>query len=197
MGSTWRCWCDAAAPHRARHKWRMQRIHPRRGPRGGRSLISPCGRDLGHPRGFLFRRQPAVRRELVDKAREMLAQPGEQICVIHPGLLRQLVERVGSERAREIALRDRLVRAGADPCTRDVALATLLELLEQTVESAVEHRSGGGTAENSAQCATEQVAEVAALSAWQASTDVTSRGPDRLGGWRAGPAHVFHRVDRK
>ena len=35
-------------------------------------------------------------------------------------------------------------------------------MLEQTAESAVEHRSGGGAAENSAQRAAQQVAKIAA-----------------------------------
>src|SRR5262245_36265072 len=86
---------------------------------------------------------------------------------------------------------------------RHVALAALLKLLEQTAETAVEHRSGGGAAENSAQCATQQVAKIAAaersaLSARRARADVTARGPGRLGGWRAtSPAQVFRRIDRK
>jgi hypothetical protein len=68
-----------------------------------------------HALRFIIARQPAVRRELVDEAREMLAEPGEQILASHPGLVRQRVERVGAERAREFALGDLLVRAGADP----------------------------------------------------------------------------------
>ena len=40
-----------------------------------------------HPLRFIIVRQPAVRRELVDEAREMLAEPGEQILASHPGLL--------------------------------------------------------------------------------------------------------------
>jgi len=74
-------------------------------------------------------------------------------------------------------------------------------LLEQVVEPAVEHRSGGGAAEDSAQRATQQVAEaaaeVAALSARQASADVTAGRPGWLGRRRVGPAQVLHRVDRK
>src|SRR6516165_1835624 len=122
MGSTWRCWCGAAAPHRrVASGERKGRIRGGVSPASYSSIGEPTGGcGLDHPRGFLFRWQPAVRRELVDEAREMLAQPGEQICAIHPGLLRQLVERVGSERAREIALRVRLVRAGDDHRGRDV-----------------------------------------------------------------------------
>src|SRR5262249_61011449 len=84
---------------------------------------------------------------------------------------------------------------------RDVALTALLKLLEQAVEPAVEHRSGGGAAENSAQRATQQVtkaaAEVAALSARHAGADVTARGAGWLGRRRVGPAQILHRVDRK
>src|SRR5262249_53931450 len=81
-----------------------------------------------------------------------------------------------------------------------VALTALLKLLEQVVESAVEHRSGGGAAEDSPQRAAQKVAkaatEVAALSARQASADVTARGAGWLGRRRVGPAQILHRVDR-
>src|SRR5262245_35996644 len=71
--------------------------------------------ELHHPRRFLLRRQPPLRRELVDEAREMLAQFREHVAAIHPGLSRQLVERVAAERVGKIALGDRLVGAGAAP----------------------------------------------------------------------------------
>jgi hypothetical protein len=44
------------------------------------------GGGLYHPRRFLFRRHPAVRRELIDKPRQMLAQSGQQVVAIHPAL---------------------------------------------------------------------------------------------------------------
>src|SRR6266550_2708292 len=85
---------------------------------------------------------------------------------------------------------------------RDIVLAAPLELLEQPAESAVENGSGGGAAKDSAQCATQQVAQTAAaggaaLSAWHPGPDVTARGPGRLGRRRAGAAHVLRGVDRK
>src|SRR4029078_13338628 len=97
---------------------------------------------------LVLARHPAIRRELVDEGGEIMPEPVEQIVASHPGLLRERVERVASERARKGALRDGLVGSGTDPGICNVALAALLELLEQSAETAVEHRAGGGGAEN-------------------------------------------------
>jgi hypothetical protein len=85
---------------------------------------------------------------------------------------------------------------------RDVALAALLELLEQSAETTGEHRAGGGAAENATQRAAQQVAKIAAQSAAvaRAGTDIAglrggTRGGLRRG--RVGAAHVLHRVDRE
>src|SRR6476619_8336872 len=128
-------------------------------------MTPPCGADLlarsEQALRFVFVRHAPVRRELIDEAREILPQPFQQVVASHPGLLRQRVERVASERAREVTLGDRLVRPGADPRMRHVALTILLELLEQPGEAAIEHRAGGGAAEHAAEGAAQQIAEIA------------------------------------
>ena len=55
---------------------------------GRRKFAQPPlrGGELCHPRRFVLRRHPAVRRELIDEARQMLAQSGNQVAAIHPGL---------------------------------------------------------------------------------------------------------------
>jgi hypothetical protein len=42
--------------------------------------------ELYHPLRFVLRRHPAVRRELIDEAWQILAQSGKQVAVIHPRL---------------------------------------------------------------------------------------------------------------
>src|SRR5512132_487634 len=81
---------------------------------------------------------------------------------------------------------------------RNVALAALLELLEQAAETAVEHRAGRGAAENSAERAAQQIAEpaTAAATAGQAGVDIAG-APGRLARPGVGAAHVLHRVDRE
>lgn len=81
--------------------------------RGSRRLIGQSGCDLDHPRSFFLCRQPPVGSASVDEMRKILAQPGKQIPAIHPGLLRERVERVGSERVCGIALRDGGYRSAA------------------------------------------------------------------------------------
>jgi hypothetical protein len=48
---------------------------------------SPLRRgELDHPLRFVLRRHPAVRRELIDEVRQILAQSGQQVALIHPAL---------------------------------------------------------------------------------------------------------------
>src|SRR5258708_25719876 len=48
---------------------------------------SPLRRgELYHPLRFVLRRHPAVRRELIDEVRQILAQSGKQVALIHPAL---------------------------------------------------------------------------------------------------------------
>src|SRR5262245_62803061 len=80
----------------------------------------------------------------------------------------------------------------------DVTLAVLLELLEQAAQTAVEHRAGRGTAENSAEGTTQQIAEPAVTAAARhAGGDVAARTRGRLCLRGVRPTHVFHGVDRE
>src|SRR4051812_32596562 len=84
---------------------------------------------------------------------------------------------------------------------RPVALAVLLELLEQPAEAAIEHRAGGGAAEHAAERAAQQIAEIARSAAVGRSGPGAARTRRRL--WRrtwrrrVGALHMFLRVDRE
>src|SRR5690242_14577976 len=69
---------------------------------------------------------------------------------------------VGAERAGEIAWRDRLVGAVADPGIRGIAQAFLLQLVEQVAEPATQHAAGSAAREQSAQSTLEHVAKATA-----------------------------------
>ena len=103
-----------------------------------------------------------MRRQLIDEARQLMPQRLEQIVSSHAGLLAQRIERIAAERICQVVRGDRLVRAGADPGVRRMAVAALLESPEQVAEAAAQHAAGRGAAEQSAQSALEEVAQVAA-----------------------------------
>ena len=49
--------------------------------------LSPLRRgELYHPLCFILGRHPTVRRELIDEVRQILAQSGQQVALIHPAL---------------------------------------------------------------------------------------------------------------
>ena len=58
---------------------------------------------LHHAGRFLFGRYPAVGRELIDEARELMPQRLEQFVLSHPGPLAQRVERIAAERVGQVA----------------------------------------------------------------------------------------------
>src|SRR5215211_3198556 len=68
-----------------------------------------------HSRCFLFGGQPPLRRELIDKLRQMLAQPFQELVTVHTGLAAQRIERVAAERMGEISGRDFPIRSGSYP----------------------------------------------------------------------------------
>ncbi|MBR0955200.1 hypothetical protein JQ591_32590 [Bradyrhizobium canariense] len=92
----------------------------------------------------------------------------------------QALDLVGAERVGEIARCDRLVLALADPSVRGLAVAALLELVEQIAETAAEHAAGCATREQAAKATLEQVTEAAA-SAKRASETATSTRIHRRG----------------
>src|SRR3954468_11449103 len=102
-------------------------------------------------------RQPSVRRQMIDHLRKILAEAGEQLVARQAALGGQALDLVGAERVGEIAGRDRLVLALADPGIGGLAVAALLKLVEEIAETAAEHAAGCATREQAAKAALEQV----------------------------------------
>src|SRR5690348_7883569 len=107
-------------------------------------------------------RQPSVRRQVVDHLRQILAEAVEQFVARQAALGGQTLDLVGAEGARKVAGRDRLVLALADPGICSVAVAALLELVEEVAEAAAQHGSGRAAREQATEPALEQIAETAA-----------------------------------
>src|SRR5262245_42812718 len=84
------------------------------------------GCDLDHPPRLLLGRQAPLRGKLINQVRQILTQASEQFVPAQAGLLAQRVERIAAERIRQILGRDVLVRAGADPGSRDAAMSAVL-----------------------------------------------------------------------
>jgi len=61
----------------------------------------------------------------------MLAQSGEQIFPSQAGMLAQRVERIGSQRIRQVMGRNILIWSGPDPGLCDSAVSPLLQLLDE------------------------------------------------------------------
>src|SRR4051812_6464094 len=98
-------------------------------------MLIGCPALLASPLGsFFLGRQPAPGRELVDHLRQMLAQLFQQFVAWHPGLLRKRIDGVGAERLPESVGLDLLVWTGADPGLRGVAVAAVLQILEDAAE---------------------------------------------------------------
>src|SRR5258708_30821480 len=93
-----------------------------------------AGRASDHPRGFLVGRQPAVGCELIDQVRQLLAQTRQEVLSPQAGLLGQRVERIVTERIRQVVGCNLLVWTSADPGLGRFALPARLELLDELVE---------------------------------------------------------------
>src|ERR1700729_492673 len=110
---------------------------------------------------------------MVDHTGQMLAETVEQFVARQAALRHQTVDLIGAERTGEIAGRDLLVGAGAHPGIGGVAMAALLELLEQVAEPAADHAAGSAAREQAAQPTLEEIAKTAATTA-EISTAKTS-----------------------
>src|ERR1700722_4527696 len=125
---------------------------------------------------------------MVDHTGQMLAETVEQFVARQAALRHQTVGLIAAERTGEIARRDLLVGAGAHPGIGGVAMAALLELLEQVAEPAADHAAGSAAREQAAQPTLEEIAKTAAetsttkTSTTNASTHSAPRG--RGGGRR-------------
>src|SRR5580704_15935259 len=104
----------------------------------------------------------------------MLAETVEQFVARQAALRHQTADLVGAERTGEIAGCDLLVGAGAHPRIGGVAMAALLELLEQVAEPAADHAAGSAAREQAAQPTLEEVAKTAAVATAKTSTGKTS-----------------------
>src|ERR1700722_20246512 len=96
---------------------------------------------------------------MVDHTGQMLAETVEQFVARQAALRHQTVGLIAAERTGEIARRDMLVGAGAHPGIGGVAMAALLELLEQVAEPAADHAAGGTAREQAAQPTLEEIAK--------------------------------------
>src|SRR5271165_3361937 len=95
--------------------------------------------------------------EVIDDLRQVLAEPFQEFVAGEAELRGERVDLVGAQRRAEVLWGDRVVLAGTDPGFRDLAMAAVLELLEEVVEAAAQDRPGGPTGEQSAEPALEQV----------------------------------------
>src|SRR5258708_37557632 len=84
---------------------------------------------------------------MIDGLGQLLAEAREQFLARQASLRHQAVDLVGAQGAGEIAGRNLLVRAVCDPRTGGLAMATLLQLLEQVAEPARDHAAGGAACE--------------------------------------------------
>src|ERR1700729_3235704 len=111
---------------------------------------------------------------MVDHTGQMLAETVEQFVARQAALRHQTVDLIAAERTGEIARRDLLVGAGAHPGIGGVAMAALLELLEQVAEPAADHAAGSAAREQAAQPTLEEIAKTAAATTAEISTTKTS-----------------------
>src|SRR4029453_185557 len=102
---------------------------------------------LHHPRGFLFRRKPPLRRELIDEVRQILTEAFEQIVAVHAGLPGECVELVISEGLLQIGRRNLLVWSTTDPGLRPSALSVVLQIVDQATEAAAQHGARSSAAQ--------------------------------------------------
>src|SRR6202041_2975969 len=91
----------------------------------------------------------------------MLAEAVQQFVARHAALRHQAVDLIGAERIGEIAGRDLLVRPGADPGIDGVAMAALLELLEQVAKTATDDAAGSAARKQATQPALENITKTA------------------------------------
>src|SRR5215472_13891478 len=100
----------------------------RLGASGGTSGARPTfgRRSREKLRRFAFGRQPSLRRQLIDKARQCIAQMTEQLVASHAGLLAERVDSIAPECIGEVVWRNLLIVSAADPRLCDTAVSALL-----------------------------------------------------------------------
>src|SRR6478609_1630748 len=96
---------------------------------------------------------------MVDHVGQILAETLQQFIARQSALRRQMLDLVDAERAGEVTRSDLLVGTVADPRVGCVALALLLELVEQVAEAAAEDAAGGAARQKPTEAALEHVAK--------------------------------------
>ena len=96
-------------------------------------------------REFRFRREPPLRRVLIDCIREFAAEPREQLLSRQAGLFRQRFQHLRANRLLKLGRCQLFVGAGFDPGVRGFALATLLKAVNEFAEPTTKDPAGTGT----------------------------------------------------
>src|SRR5262249_11582106 len=116
---------------------------------------------------------------MIDYAGKILAETVEEIVTRQAGLCGDGIDLIGAQGTREIAGRNWLVLALADPRIGGIALAALLQLLHEVAEAAGKNAAGRTAGKQAAEAALEHIAQAAAIA-----------GPGidglRRGGWSRG-----------
>src|ERR1700675_4102882 len=124
---------------------------PRRQRRRGIETSNPAS-------PLVLLRLAAGRRWLIVRVGQILAQAVEQFIARQSALRRQRLDLVGAQRAGKIVRRDLLVGTVADPGICRVAVALLLQLIQEIAEAAADHAAGRTARKQSAQSTLEEVA---------------------------------------
>src|SRR5579883_3033299 len=98
---------------------------------------------------------------MVDHLRQILAQTIQELVARQAALRGELVDLVGAQRIGEIARRDLLVLSSADPGTGLLAMPGVLQLLEQVIQPARQHRACCGAAKQAAERPLEHITKAA------------------------------------
>src|SRR6266436_4591521 len=119
---------------------------------------------------------------MIDHVGQILAEASQQFVARQACLGSDRIDLVGAERVGEIAGRNRLVLALADPRIGHLALAALLQLVEEVAEPAGKNAAGRAARQQAAEPALQHVAETAAR---QSGVDSVRRRWRRAS-WRGG-----------
>ena len=88
-----------------------------------------------------------MRRQLVDCVWQFAREPRQQLILREAGLLLQRGEHVRADRLLQLVRAQRLVGARSDPRVGGLAMAGLLEAVDQVTEAAAQHAARGGAAD--------------------------------------------------
>src|SRR5262245_44221443 len=202
--TAWRV--HASPPQRARakclrHFWRAGCLKANHTQRAGRTSPTPPAqgfrdaracfrRRSGHACCLLLGRQAAFRRQMVNDARQMLAEGRQQLVTLHSRLSHQVPDGILAQSAFQSCWCDRTIRSARDPGARRVAIATALEVAHRVVHTAPQHGPRNrAAAEYGAQDARETTVRVLRIRLVRLAAR-RARRHARLGRLRIGQAFV-------